>query len=95
MRGRISAPSEAHRQDVRAVLAEVRKRYPGLPLFLVGTSRGTLSVAYLAAALDGEIAGAVQTSTLFFGPGRFRPAVLVVVRLVDHQGAAAVRAPRG
>ena len=68
--------AEAHRQDVRAVLAEVRKRYPGLPLFLVGTSRGTLSVAYLAAALDGEIAGAVQTSTLFFGPGRARPAVL-------------------
>ncbi len=67
---------EAHRQDVRAVLAEVRKRYPGLPLFLVGTSRGTLSVAYLAAPLGGEIAGAVQTSTLFFRPGRARPAAL-------------------
>lgn len=67
---------EAHRQDVRAVLAEVRKRYPGLPLFLVGTSRGTISVAYLAAALEREVAGAVQTSTLFFGPGRVRPAVL-------------------
>jgi len=67
---------EAHRQDVRAVLAEVRKRYPDLPLFLVGTSRGTLSVAYLAASLGGEIAGAVQTSTLFYGPGRARPAAL-------------------
>jgi len=67
---------EAHRQDVRAVLAEVRKRYPDLPLFLVGTSRGTLSVAYLAAPLGGEIAGAVQTSTLFYGSGRGRPAAL-------------------
>ena len=67
---------EAHRQDVRAVLAEVRRRYPGLPLFLVGTSRGTLSVAYLAAPLGGEIAGAVQTSTLFYGSGRGRPAAL-------------------
>jgi hypothetical protein len=67
---------EAHRQDVRAVLAEVRKRYPGLPLYLVGTSRGTVSVAYLAAALGDEVAGAVQTSTLFFGGGPARAAIL-------------------
>jgi predicted alpha/beta-hydrolase family hydrolase len=67
---------EAHRQDVRAVLAEMRKRYPHLPLFLVGTSRGTLSVAYLAAPLGGQVAGAVQTSTFFYGPGRVRPAAL-------------------
>ncbi len=52
---------------------EVKKRYPGLPVFLVGTSRSTISVAYLAVALDGEIAGAVLTSSLFYGVPRTNP----------------------
>jgi len=68
--------SEAHARDARAVVAEMKKRHPGLPVFLVGTSRGTLSVAYLAAALGGEVAGVVLTSSLFYGPGRARPALL-------------------
>lgn len=57
--------SEAQNDDVRAVLKELRRRYPALPLFLVGTSRGTISVAYLARALGAEIQGAVLTSSLF------------------------------
>ena len=43
----------AHAADVRAVVAEVKRRYPGLPVFIVGTSRGTVSAAHLAAALHG------------------------------------------
>ena len=35
--------------DARAAIAELRKRYPGLPVYIVGTSRGTLSAAYLGA----------------------------------------------
>lgn len=58
------------------MLAEMRKRYPGLPLFLVGTSRGTLSVAHLAAALGGEVSGAVLTASLFHKPWRTRLALL-------------------
>lgn len=68
--------SEAHARDARAVVAEMKKRHPGAPVFLVGTSRGTVSVAYLATALEGEAAGAVLTSSLFYGPGRGRPALL-------------------
>ena len=34
-----------HAADIRAVVAEVKRRYPGLPVFLVGTSRSTISVA--------------------------------------------------
>lgn len=52
--------------DMRAVLGELRKRYPGLPVFLVGTSRSTVSVANLAAVLDAEIAGAVLSASLFY-----------------------------
>lgn len=47
--------SAAHVTDVRAVVAEVKKRHPGLPVFLVGTSRSTYSVAHLAMALEGDV----------------------------------------
>jgi len=65
--------SRQHAADIRAVVGEVKKRYPGLPVFLVGTSRGTVSVAYLAAALGGEVAGAVLTSSLFYEGPRTNP----------------------
>lgn len=84
----------AHAADVRAVVAEVKKRYAGLPVFLVGTSKGTLSVAYLALALERDVAGAVLTSSLFYeGPwSRPRPvlrsfdwaALKIPVLLVHH-----------
>ena len=54
-----------HVADVRAVVAEVRKRYPALPVFLVGTSRSTISVAHLGRAMGGEVAGVVLSSSLF------------------------------
>ena len=62
--------SSAHAADVRAIVAEMKKRYPRLPVFLVGTSRSTLSAAHLAAALDKELAGVVLTSSLFYSDSR-------------------------
>jgi pimeloyl-ACP methyl ester carboxylesterase len=58
--------SAAHVTDIRAVRAELEKRYPGLPVFVVGTSRSTLSAAHLARSLPGELKGAVLTSSLFY-----------------------------
>lgn len=55
-----------HAADVRAVLAEVRRRYPGLPLFVVGTSRSTLSAAHLGRVLGDEIAGTVLSASMFY-----------------------------
>jgi predicted alpha/beta-fold hydrolase len=43
--------SEAHFTDMSAVVEEMQRRFPQLPLFLVGTSRGTVSVASLGARL--------------------------------------------
>ena len=65
-----------HATDVRAIVAEVKKRYPGLPVFVVGTSRSTVSAAHLARALEGEIAGAVLTSSYFYGGGRAMTPIL-------------------
>lgn len=54
-----------HTEDLRAVLAEVKRRHPGLPVFLVGTSRSTLSAAYQARALGEALSGAVLSSSMF------------------------------
>jgi hypothetical protein len=64
--------SAAHALDVRAVLAEVKQRYPGLPVFIVGTSASTISAAHLATALEGEIAGVVFSASVFYWHGGTR-----------------------
>ena len=57
--------SREHAADLRAVVAAVKQRFPGLPVFLVTTSRSTISGAYQARALDGVLAGVVLSSSLF------------------------------
>lgn len=55
--------SPEHLRDLRAVLRFFADIYRQ-PIYLVGTSRGTLSAAYAAAALsDAEVAGVVLTAT--------------------------------
>jgi hypothetical protein len=56
---------DAHFNDMSAVIEDLGKRFPGVPLFLVGTSRGTISAAALGARLGQRAAGAVLTSTMF------------------------------
>ena len=57
--------SEDHATDVAAVIALLRKKY-GLPVWLIGSSRGTNSVANAAARLQGPKGpdGIVLTSTM-------------------------------
>lgn len=62
--------SAAHAADIRAVRAELEKRYPGLPVFVVGTSRSTLSAAHLAKSLPNDLKGGVLTSSLFYAGQR-------------------------
>ena len=56
---------DAHFTDISAVIEDLGTRFPGVPLFLVGTSRGTISVAALGARLGQRVAGVVLTSTMF------------------------------
>lgn len=60
----------SHRGDVHAVIADVNKRFPGIPVFLVGTSRGTVSAAYLGQASGGGVAGVVLTASVYLPSGR-------------------------
>lgn len=59
-----------HAEDVRAVMNWLRKEH-GLPVWLIGSSRGTQSAAYVAAALGGgpdSPDGLVLTSTILNDP---------------------------
>jgi hypothetical protein len=56
--------SARHAQDVARVAADLRMRFPEARLVLVGTSRGTISSAYLGRALPDTWDAVVHTSTL-------------------------------
>ena len=59
--------SGAHVDDVKVVVRDLKNRLPEAKVFLVATSRGTLSGAYVGRALANSIDGVVLTSTLFYG----------------------------
>jgi dienelactone hydrolase len=82
----------AHAADVQAVIAWL-KQHTKLPVWLIGTSRGTQSVAYLATTLSGKDApdGLVLTATILTDP-RGRPvpdmkleALKMPVLVVHHE----------
>jgi alpha-beta hydrolase superfamily lysophospholipase len=58
-----------HRSDIQAVVADLNQRFPAIPIFFVGTSRGTVSAGYLGRSITG-IAGVVLTSSVFLAAGR-------------------------
>lgn len=62
--------SESHAEDIGKVVADLKKRFPGLPVFLVGTSRGTISAASAGKRLGKEVDGVALTSTLFLANRR-------------------------
>src|SRR5262249_36118055 len=58
-----------HFADISAVVADVQRRFPDKPVFLIGASRGTISAAALGARFGDPVAGAVLTSTVFRNAG--------------------------
>jgi hypothetical protein len=56
--------SSRHAQDVARVAADLHTRFPTARLVLVGTSRGTISSAYLGRALPDTWDAVIHTSTL-------------------------------
>jgi Serine aminopeptidase, S33 len=87
-----------HFADISAAISDISKRLPGLPVFLVGTSRGAISAAALGTRFDSGLSGVVLTSTMFRpagarsnepGPGLSRfdfATIKVPVLFVHHVG---------
>ena len=93
--------SPAHAADVRAVIAWLREK-TGLPVWLVGTSRGTQSAAAVALALGAPPAGPdgiVLTSTILRDPRSTAVPQMAVDRLavpvlvVHHKSDACIVCP--
>ena len=62
--------SDQHFTDISSVATDLGKRFPSLPLFLIGTSRGAVSAAALGARFGPRIAGVVLTASMFRPAGR-------------------------
>jgi hypothetical protein len=60
----------AHADDIGKVVADLKTRFPGLPVYLVGTSHGTISAAAAGNRLAKGVDGVVLTATLFLVAGR-------------------------
>ncbi len=61
---------EQHATDITRISATLKSRFPGVAVFLVGTSRGTISAAAVASAFGDGGAGIVLSSTLLVGSRR-------------------------
>lgn len=57
--------SSTHADDIAKVVSDLRARLPGLPVYLIGTSRGTVSAAAVGRQLGKAVDGVVLTATLF------------------------------
>jgi hypothetical protein len=53
-----------HATDIRALIGDLKQRFPGAKIFLLGTSRGTISAAALGAGLGDMVQGVVLSSTV-------------------------------
>jgi len=59
-----------HSEDIAAVVKDLRSRFSSAKVFLVGTSRGTLSAAHVGRALGGAVDGVVLTSSVLWSGRR-------------------------
>jgi hypothetical protein len=53
-----------HLADIRALIVDLKKRFPDARVYLVGTSRGTISAAALGARLGDSVQGIILSSTV-------------------------------
>jgi len=59
-----------HAADMDKVVNDLKKRFRSLPVYLVGTSRGTVSAGYVGKAMGPGVAGVVFTSAVYLRAGR-------------------------
>ena len=57
----------AHVEDIAAVVKDLRARFYSAKIFLIGTSRGTVSAAYVGRSLGEAVDGVILTSSVFYG----------------------------
>ncbi|MDR3562868.1 MAG: alpha/beta fold hydrolase [Negativicutes bacterium] len=87
--------SKEHAADISAVIDEMNQRFPGLPVYLVGTSMGTISSAYVAEKIQSKVKGVISTSTVFNAENFFPKGLTIPVLLVHNTDDGCSAAPYG
>lgn len=57
--------SDAHAEDARAIVKDIRTRLPAAKVFLIGNSQGATSAAYVGKALGKDVDDVVMTASVF------------------------------
>lgn len=72
---------------ILAIVADLQRRYPGVKVYVVGTSRSTEATMALARPLDGKVAGLVHSSSMngiaTFNPRGLKSRNLIVLHKKD------------
>jgi predicted esterase len=78
--------SSAHTNDLSKIVDDVKSRFPGIKVYFIGTSRGTISTAYTGKALQSKLEGIVFTSTVALngGIGSFNFNSIKIPMLIVH-----------
>lgn len=57
--------TERHAQDIGAIIEDLRKHHGDMPVYLIGISRGGLSVGYIGKYLQQKVRGIIAMSALY------------------------------
>jgi hypothetical protein len=72
---------------IMAIVGDLQRRYPGVKVYVVGTSRSTEATMALARSLDGRVAGFVHSSSMngiaTFDPRSLKSRNLIVLHRKD------------
>ena len=72
---------------ILAIVADLQRRYPGIKVYVVGTSRSTEATMWLAKPLDGKVAGFVHSSSMngiaSLDPRGLKSRYLIVLHKMD------------
>lgn len=85
----VAASTDATSTPARilAIAQDLQRRYGGIAIYVIGTSRSTDATIALSAPLDGQVAGFVHTSSTngiaTFDPRKFKSRHLVVYHRMD------------
>ena len=85
----VAASTDATSTPARilAIAQDLQRRYGGIAIYVIGTSRSTDATMALSAPLDGQVAGFVHTSSMngiaTFDPRKYKSRHLVVYHRMD------------
>ena len=60
----ISLDADRRPKRMRAVVADLKSKYPNAQIYIMGTSRSTLATIYLSENMDGDVEGFIHTASM-------------------------------